>query len=80
MSFRAGSSPAGLRPLQEAQLAMGRNRFDLIGSEVVDVRDALMEALRVADDSETRDIHVRLAGLRNDIDDLLAVLTERGSR
>jgi hypothetical protein len=43
-------------------------------------RTELMAAMRLADSSEDRDLHVRLGRFVNDLDDFRAVLAESSTR
>ena len=69
-----------LRPVQRCQLQCGSLPEDLIAAEVEDAREELMSAMKLADTLEQKDIHGRLARIVLEVDDLRAVLSERGTR
>lgn len=68
-----------LRPTQRMLLDMGRTPADLVGAELEDAREALMEAIKLADKLGERDLHVRIGKLVLELDDLRAFVAERGT-
>lgn len=65
--------------VQRMRIEMGTTLPELAMEEIEDVRPGLREAMKLLDSSETRDLHVKVGKLVNDLDDLRAVLAERHS-
>lgn len=56
---------------------LGTTPLEFAAEHLEDARPELVEAMKDLDASETRDLHVRVGKIVNEIDDLRAVLAER---
>lgn len=73
-----GITTRDLRPVQRMLLELGNTPADLIGSELEDARDDLMEAMKLADKLEETDLHRRIGQILIELDDLRSFVAERG--
>lgn len=67
-----------LSEIRRTRLELGTTRAEMAAEEIEDARINLMEALKLLDTTEDRDCHVRLLSEVAALDDLCAVLKERG--
>lgn len=89
MAFQSGREPlqapkrintqANLSAVEQMRRDSGTTSVELVAEHVEDARTALMKAMRCADETETRDLHVRIGLFVNELDDFRAVLAERHS-
>ncbi len=66
-----------LDAVKRMRIELGTTPVEFAAERLEDVRPELREAMKELDCTEHRDLHVRLAGLISEIDDLRAVMAER---